>query len=95
MEILKVTYIENGYFIVKYNIGSVVQDITAIQMTVPTSEVIKDILLFLRQIKIEKLKDKDFDELRFRNYIINNEELLNAKRKNEDMLRAMKNLSKF
>jgi len=73
MKISKVTYIENGYFEVKYtNIDSIiVQDITAIKMTIPTDPVIKDILLFLRGLKLEKLQnEKDFNDLKYRNHIV-------------------------
>jgi len=70
MNINKVTYIENGYFNVTYNDKNVFQDITAIKMQVPSDPIIKDILLFLRKIKLEKLMDKDFDETQYRNHIV-------------------------
>ena len=72
MKIEKVTYIENGYFSIKYNKSGleVIQDIGAIKMTVPTSPIIKDILVFLRKLKLEKLNTQDFDELKYRDLII-------------------------
>jgi len=71
MNINKVTYIENGYFNVLYNDEiEVFQDITAIKMQVPSDPIIKDILLFLRKIKLEKLMDNFFDETVYRNHIV-------------------------
>ena len=70
MKIDRVTYLENGYFHVLYNNMEVVQDINGIKMTVPTDKSIKDILLFLRKIKLEKLTNTDFDETQYRNHII-------------------------
>jgi len=70
MNINKVTYIENGYFNVTYNDKNVFQDITAIKMQVPSDPIIKDILLFLRKIKLEKLMDNFFDETVYRNHIV-------------------------
>lgn len=72
MTIRKVKYLENGYFSVLYsNFNTeIIQDITAIKMQFPTDEHIKDILMFLRRIKLEKLTDKDFDELKYRNHEI-------------------------
>ncbi len=72
MKIIKVTYIENGYFTIFYDkLNTVtIQDIGAIKMTVPTSPIIKDILQFLRKLKLEKLNDNNFDELKYRGTII-------------------------
>ena len=71
MKIHKISYIENGYFEVKYNIGTVVQDLEGIKMTCPLDKSIKVIIMFLRRIKIEKLQDGDnFDDLKYRDYII-------------------------
>lgn len=67
--IAKITYIENGYFNVKYNIGEVVQDITGIKMTVPTDVAIRECILFMRKIKIDKLT-KEFDDNQFRDSVV-------------------------
>jgi hypothetical protein len=74
MKIVHVQYLENGYFSVKYiNNGAhmkVIQDVTAIKMQVPDDEQVKNILLFMRKLKLEKLRDENFDELNYRNVII-------------------------
>ena len=68
MKILKAKYLENGYFEVKYTgCDPVIQDIIAIKMQVPTDYHIKDFILFIRKIKLEKLTDENFDELKYRN----------------------------
>jgi hypothetical protein len=82
MKIVKVKYLENGYFEVKYSgCDPVIQDMGAIKMQVPTSNHIKDILLFLRKIKIEKITDGDnFDELKYRNFEVVEDESLKRMR---------------
>jgi len=70
MVIKKVTYIENNYFSVKYNLNTVIQDITAIKMTAPTDPAIKVILLFLRALKLEKIQDQEIDELKYRDHVV-------------------------
>jgi hypothetical protein len=72
MKIIKVKYLENGYFEVKYSGNDpIIQDIGAIKMQVPTDPHIKDILLFLRRIKLEKITENDdFDELKYRDHEI-------------------------
>ena len=72
MKILKVTYIENGYFSVLYSNYNteIIQDITAIKMQVPIDVSLKDILMFIRRIKLEKLADNEFDDLKYRNHLI-------------------------
>jgi len=74
MKIVYVQYLKNGYFSVKYiNNGAhmkVIQDVTAIKMQVPDDEQIKNILLFMRRLKLEKLKDENFDELNYRNTVV-------------------------
>jgi len=72
MKIIRVTYIENGYFQVKYSqiTNQVVQDIGAIKMTVPTDPSIKEILMFLRSLKIENLQNEEFDDLKYRDHIV-------------------------
>lgn len=69
MRIVKVKYLENGYFEVRYSgFDPVIQDLGAIKMQAPTDDHIKDILLFMRRIKLEKIEQKDdFDELKYRN----------------------------
>ena len=70
-KIHKISYIENGYFEVKYKFETVVQDLDGIKMTCPLDKSIKDIIMFLRKLKMEKLQNEDeFDELKYRNYII-------------------------
>ena len=68
-KIHKITYVEGGYFNVKYNIGAVVQDITGIKMTVPTDVAIRECILFMRKIKIDKLT-KEFDDNQFRDNVV-------------------------
>jgi len=70
MKIISVVYIENGYFKVKYSqTNPVIQDIGGIKMTSPTDSAIKDILMFLRNMKLEKLQcEEEFDDLKYRNY---------------------------
>ncbi len=74
MKIVHVRYLENGYFSVKYrNNGidtKVIQDTTAIKMQVSDDEQVKDILLFMRKLKLEKIKDENFDELNYRNAVV-------------------------
>jgi hypothetical protein len=72
MKILKVTYVENGYFSVLYSNYNteIIQDITAIKMQVPTDIYLKDILMFIRRMKLEKLADNEFDDLKYRNHMI-------------------------
>jgi len=72
MKINKVTYIENGYFTVKYSqTNPVVQDIGGIKMTSPTDPGIKDILMFLRSLKLEKLQsEEEFDDLKYRDHVV-------------------------
>ena len=69
MKIVRVKYLENGYFEVKYSgCDPVIQDIGAIKMQTPADYHVKDILLFMRKIKLEKIELKDdFDELKYRN----------------------------
>lgn len=71
MRIVRAKYLENGYFEVVYRDGnnfSVIQDINAIKMQVPSDEHVKDFLLFMRRIKLEKIEQKDdFDDLKYRN----------------------------
>ena len=69
MKIVKVKYLENGYFEVKYSgFDPVIQDIGAIKMQSPADDHVKDILLFVRRIKLEKIEQKDdFDEIKYRN----------------------------
>ncbi len=71
MRIVRAKYLENGYFEVVYRDGnnfSVIQDVNAIKMQVPMDEHVKDFLLFMRRIKLEKIEQKDeFDELKYRN----------------------------
>ena len=70
-KIHKISYIENGYFEVKYNIGCVVQDIKGMKMTCPTDKAIKDAILFLRGLKIENLQNEDeFDDIKYRDHIV-------------------------
>ena len=67
MKIIRVTYIENGYFNVKYaQTNPVVQDIGGIKMTSPTDPGIKEILMFLRTMKLDKLANEEFDDLKYR-----------------------------
>jgi len=70
MKIHKVTYVEGGYFEVKYNTITIVQDVGAIKMTVPTDTAIKNILMFLRSLKLEKLQEDEFDDLKYRDHVV-------------------------
>jgi hypothetical protein len=73
MTIESVKYLENGYFGVMYsNFNTeIIQDITAIKMQFSTDERVKDIMIFLRRIKLEKITEGDkFDELKYRNYVV-------------------------
>ena len=72
MKILKATYLENGYFSVLYSNYNteIIQDITAIKMQVPIDRVLKDLLLFNRRLKLEKLTNKDFDDLNYRDTLV-------------------------
>ena len=70
-KIHKISYIENGYFEVKYNIGTVVQDLGGIKLSCSLDKSIKDIIMFLRKLKIEKLQDSDeYDELKYCDHIV-------------------------
>lgn len=68
--ILEVIYLEDGYFNVKYSTSIVVQDLKSIKLTVPTDPSIKTIYLFLRNIKLNKLKDENFDDIEYRDKVI-------------------------
>jgi len=94
MKIHKVSYIENGYFEVKYNIGTVVQDLDAIKMTCPLDKSIKDIIMFLRTLKLERLQNEDdYDELKYRNHVIL--DISDELNKRKDMLDAMSMYAKL
>lgn len=91
-KIHKVSYIENGYFEVKYNKGTVVQDLEAIKMTCPLDKSIKDIIMFLRTLKLEKLQNEEtFDDVKYRNHIVfdNSEELEAARKASQAKMQAM------
>ena len=68
MKIIRAKYLENGYFEVKYSgCDPVIQDIGAIKMQSPSDNHLKDFLLFMRRIKLDKIEQKDdFDELKYR-----------------------------
>ena len=94
MKIHKVSYIENGYFEVKYNMGTVVQDLDAIKMTCPLDKSIKDIIMFLRTLKLERLQNEDdYDELKYRNHVIL--DISDELNKRKDMLDAMSMYAKL
>ena len=71
MRILRVTYLERGYFKVKYNSVTVIQDLEAIKMTCPMDKSLNPIILFLRKLKLESLQENNNDE-EYRDTIIFN-----------------------
>jgi len=92
MKISKVTYIENGYFSVNYGNNTVVQDIGGIKLTVPTDPFIKEILMFLRTLKLEKLQsEEEYDDLKYRDHIV-----ADNSKEEQDHIKAMMNaMSKY
>ena len=94
MKITSIKYIENGYFEVKYYelASRVIQEIGAIKMQAPTDVQIKNILLFLRRIKIEKISNKEFDEIKYRDYVIADDTIEINRGKIKEMRKMIKSI---
>lgn len=71
MKIIRVKYVEEGYFEVKYrDCLPIVQDITSMKMTSPTDSAIREVLLFMRKLKLEKISNENFDDLKYRDQVV-------------------------
>ena len=61
----------------------------AIKMNNPSEVSLKDLLLFTRKLKLEKLANKEFDDLEYRNHIV-----FEDKTQEEEMKRMLAQMAK-
>lgn len=69
MNIYNIKYLEKGYFEVKYFNITVIQDITAIKLTLGSENIENNGIIestqFMRMVKLDKLTNTDFDDSKY------------------------------